>query len=118
MELKAIPTIHYYGTELNNYGHYFWILNDNSLSKGTLWFDQIPFNPEQTYSYQNGSIHFQVVKGYSVLSIAGSCYDHRPASKSVFFTYEELTREEFINKLKELPIFNKIIEQMKFEVKF
>lgn len=115
--------MYYFGTGLASAGHYFHRLEGNRIEfTRDVSFGDLPFNPEETlvgYSYMKpgshwkyGEVFFQVVGGYSVLSIAGSCYDHRTGTKTVFFVKEEMTRSEMVTRLAGIPAALKIIGQM------
>jgi hypothetical protein len=110
----------YFGTNLNEAGHYVWDI-DNGLffSNRTLKFNDLPFHPENlTNNLSNGDIVFYQGGGYTVLGIAGSCYDKRPNSKSIFWVEEIITKEQMIERIKVHPIAEKIINAMPFKVKW
>lgn len=112
----------YFGTSLNDYGHYFWTLSDNGIKRDDLWFRDIPFNPEELPRHENGHIRkkgefvFYCENGYSILAIEGSCKDHRQGARSVFFIKETLTKKELINQIKSIPIACNIIEAIPAEI--
>lgn len=107
--------INYFGTSLDTHGHYFWILDNDTLRKSEIWFSKIPFNPED-YRLMNGETKFEYVEDYSILRIGGSCYDKRGGCKSVFFIKEILSQDQMFIKLRNTPIFMEIINQMPFKV--
>lgn len=109
--------MNYFGTDLDRAGHYFWILEGNEIKKSDVLWEGIPFNPEEP-RLNNGEVLFDKIEGYSILRIGGSCYDKRPQSKSVFFLKEDLMMEQMIEKIRNIPIAQKIINQMPFEVNY
>jgi len=116
--------MHYFGTELNDSGHYFWELDNDIISESSIQFNDIPFNPEDMPKYEKGqtvykgTVEYYQISGYSVIAIEGSCRDHRPGSKSVFFLHENLSKTEMIDKIKSIPVAVRILNQMPFEVKW
>lgn len=116
--------INYFGTNLDRAGHYFWELDFNKISRSKLWFNDLPFNPEEMPKYEKGEeqnkgdVKFYHSNGYNICAINGSCIDNRGGCKSVFFTTDELTNIELKDKLLSMPIVEKMIKQMPFEVKF
>ncbi len=123
-----MKTFYYYGTDLNHAGHYFWELRDDSLRSTPVKFgDTIPFNPEDyPKSVKNGlylslgTVQYYSIQEWSVLAIEGSCSDTRRGSKSVFFSKDysilRLGFDGFLQAIKDIPIANKIINQMPFEL--
>lgn len=116
--------MHYFGTDLEDAGHYFWVLEENNLTeKGRIGFGDIPFNPEnlplcQDQDNSNGTVEFHNAFGYSIIAIKGSCNDTRPGTKSIFWIKEKLSYEDMRDILLTIEIAKKIFEQMPFEVKF
>lgn len=128
--------IHYFGTSLTDAGHYFWTLDDTRLlSKGLSFpaepdpihigrYKEWPFNPEDMprkqgrQEYSRGTVKYYKEKGYTIVAIEGSCRDSRSGSKSVFFTLEELTFSDLVDKILEVPIAKQIIEKMPFQVEW
>lgn len=110
----------YFGTSLNEHGHYRFLLEGDGMSKLYNHFEKLPFYPECiTQGYlKNGDVVFYQGGGLTVIGIYGSCKDDRPASKSIFWVRELITREEMIEKIKQQPMAMKIINAMKFEVKW
>ncbi len=114
--------MHYFGTDLDSAGHYFWILDNNRMSKSDIWFSKIPFNPEELTNDEKGNslpkgpIRFYNFEEYTVLAISGSCIDKRHGCKSVFWVQEKLTYEEMKKRIFDIPIAKKIIDTMPFEV--
>ncbi len=113
--------IEYYGTNLDQAGHGFYTLN-NGFNNNRTRFEDLPFNPEglpfagRKFSYKDGTVRFYNAFGFTICAIAGSPYDKRPGSKSVFFVEQDLTREVFESQLKANPSVQKIVKQMPFEV--
>lgn len=113
--------IEYYGTLLDQAGHGFHILN-NGFNRSTTRLEYLPFNPEglpflsRGRNYANGTVRFYNAFGFTICAIAGSPYDKRNGSKSIFFIQEDLTREVFEQKLKSNETVKKIIAKMPFNV--
>ena len=120
--------MNYFGTSLDEAGHYFFEVNEERLARRNLSFPkgegipitkylEWPFNPEYLpKSRRNGDAEFHLISGYSIYAICGSCKDKRPGCKSVFFTTEKLSKDELKDKILSIPIAKKIISQMPFEV--
>jgi hypothetical protein len=119
--------MYYFGTDLKNYGHYFWILEPDYMYKGWIALDSLPFNPEDmpyrkrgerfpAGIISKGDAAYYQEGGCSIFAIEGSCKDKRPGSKSVFFMKELISREELKERILSIPIAKRIIEQMPFEV--
>ena len=113
--------IEYYGTLLDQAGHGFHTLNDG-FDRNRTKFENLPFNPEalpfhsRERNYIDGTVKFYNVFGFTICAIAGSPYDKRPGSKSIFFIERDLTREVFKAQLEINPTVQKIIKQMPFPV--
>lgn len=116
---------YYFGTSLHTAGHYFFELNDSEMyQERNIRYGDTPFDPEKLpivkggrYSRApNGMTRFYNLGHYSICAIGGSPKDSRPGSKSIFFWDEELTKEQMIEAIKNLPIAMKIINQMPFNV--
>lgn len=126
-------TIHYFGTNLNDCGHYFWTLDNDRLIKKGLSFPaaepiplprhrEWPFDP-QNYPRRGsvskkGDVRYYREKGYTIVAIDGSCRDLRSGTRTVFFTLEEITFSDFVAKLLETPISKSIIEKMPFQIEW
>lgn len=115
--------IQYFGTTLDEAGHYLFELSGQYLRKMPMArFYELPFNPEGLPHIKTGerrikgTTQFYRFAGYSILAIEGSCYDTRGGTKSVFYTEQEISQEEFKQILLAIPIVQKMIEKMKFEV--
>lgn len=117
--------IYYFGTSLTSAGHYFWTIGSDGLRSARISFSEIPFNPEELprhpkgeYNYfHDGHCAFYKENGYSIFAITGSCKDHRPNSKSVFFTKDDLTFQQLWETLCEYPVFREMLGQMDFIVR-
>lgn len=113
--------IEYFGTLLDQAGHGFYILT-NGFDRNKTRFQNLPFNPEglpfhsRERNYIDGTVRFYNAFGFTICAIAGSPYDKRGGSKSIFFVQEDLTREVFEEKLKSNPVVQKILKHMPFEV--
>lgn len=118
--LKLLPIVElsYFGTSIDVAGHYFWILSKNRMEKSNIWFKDIPFNPEDIIkpNTEKGVVLYQEIDGYFICAISGSCYDKRFGTKSVFWTKEKISLEDFKQIIFSIPIAEKIIKQMPFEV--
>ena len=110
--------MNYFGTDLQSHGHYFWKLGNDRMAKSVIWFDDLPFNPEQLPGYEprKGSIVFFNHAGYTILGISGSCVDQRLGTQSVFWIEGKLTFDGMKELILSIPIAEKIIKQMPFEV--
>lgn len=122
--------MNYFGTELDCAGHYFFDLKGDVMGMGNLYFPkgegipvtkykEWPFNPEDILiSRRNGDAEYYQINGYSIYAICGSCADKRAGCKSVFFTTENLSKDDLKNNILSIPIARKIIESMPFEVRW
>lgn len=114
----------YFGTNLSSAGHYFFELEGEIIRRTNLWFSDLPFDPEKMPSYEKGEVQnkgdvkFYHSNGYNICAINGSCIDKRWGCKSVFFTTENLTNIELMEKILSIPVAKKMIEQMPFEVRW
>ncbi len=110
--------LQYFGTQLDNTGHYFWQLGVASMHRSRMNLGNCPFNPEALphKAQKNGDTQFYQFAGYSIYAIEGSCKDTRPQSKSVFFIEQEITQEELKHLILTSPIGKKIIDKMTFTV--
>jgi len=112
--------MNYYGTDLTQYGHYFWQLEGNRFAykgiDGSAW----PFKPDYIIHSDapRGTAVFCKVDGYSLYAIAGSCKDTRGGTKSVFWVQGDVEPSQLKDMILAVPIAKKIIEQMPFEVKW
>lgn len=116
-----IPTeLHYFGTSLDCAGHYFWIAKGERLDSTKIYFKDLPFDPESMFDpyTSKGIVNYYEVENYKICAIAGSCYDKRNGTKSVFFTQEKIDLRDFEKVIMSIPILNKMIKQMPFEVHF
>lgn len=118
--------MYYFGTNLSMAGHYFYIIRSGLIDLSyRVMFDMLPFNPERFpikengKELPNGEVRFYKKDEWLICAIQGSCRDHRPGSKSIFFTKRILVPVEFMNELlREDNISSRIIKQMPFEVKW
>lgn len=115
--------LHYFGTELDRTGHYFWLLERDSISKwgrGLMDFSKCPFNPEALpYKAQrNGETQFYQFAGFSIWAIEGSCKDSRPSSRSIFFVEQIMSKEELKALILATSIAKKMVEKMPFQVEW
>ena len=113
MDMK---TLNYFGTDLSSAGHYFWVLIEGSIVNSRVFFHDLPFHPEGlTGDLVKGKWVFDTFMGYSILAIAGSCTDDRGGTKSVFWIYEEVTKEELIGIIHHNTAAMKIINKFPFK---
>lgn len=118
--------LYYFGTNLTMAGHYLFELEDNACyTPSRLQLHELPFNPEglphmlKGQPFKKGRVEFYDFAGYRICAIEGSCYDSRPASKSIFFVEKPMwiiydaSLKEFILSV---PYAKRIIDQM--ETKF
>jgi hypothetical protein len=116
--------MNYFGTNLDSAGHYFWELENWKMKRSEIWFNDIPFNPEELPKYEKGEeqnkgdVKYYHSNGYNICAINGSCIDKRHGCHSVFFATDELTNNQLKDKILSIPIAKKIIEQMPFEVRW
>jgi hypothetical protein len=116
--------MNYFGTDLDQPGHYFWELQGMSFIRSRINFNDCPFNPEALpysdtkYIPQLGTVQFYNFVGFSICAIQGSCRDSRTGSKSIFFIKENLTSSEMKERILSIPIAVKMINQMPFKVKW
>jgi hypothetical protein len=110
----------YFGTNLDQHGHYRFVLEENHMSSVRYDYKRgIPFDPEcLTYDLPKGEVIFYQGGGFTVIGIAGSCKDDRGGTESIFWVKELITREEMIEKIKQQPMAMKIINAMPFEVRW
>jgi hypothetical protein len=116
--VAEIDKLDYFGTSLNDHGHYFWLLSDNEIKRSGVKFSSIPFDPEQLLDshIKKGAVKYFKVDNYSICAIAGSCTDKRMGTKSVFWTKEPVEFKDFKEIILKIPAANKIIKQMPFDI--
>lgn len=112
MKLK----IHYFGTNLTEHGHYFWDVSNGAPTDKYNKPDNIDFNQYEFKYQKRGDIDYLKTPNYSVIGICGSPVDHRGGTVSVFFTKEDLTKEQFLDILKGNTFFQKLTEMMDIEI--
>lgn len=114
--------MNYYGTNLTEYGHYFWKLAGAQLIyKGLDGKDEpVPFEPDNLISSNaaKGTVGFFALDGYSILAISGSPKDTRGGTKSVFWVKGDVAPSALKDMILAVPIARRIIEEMPFEVKW
>jgi len=116
--------IYYYGTSLENAGHYLWEIEGDGIYNSRVKCGDLPFNPEglpyrkRRENFSNGHVQVHKFCGFTICAIEGSCRDTRPASKSIFFIEGDLSDSEMKDKILSIPMAKKIIEKMPFEVKW
>lgn len=112
--------LNYFGTSLDCAGHYFWIAKGDRLTSTKVYFKDLPFDPESMFDpyTSKGIVNYYEVEDYKICAIQGSCFDKRNGSKSVFWTKENIELKHFKSVILSIPILNKMIKQMPFEVHF
>ncbi|MGI4873201.1 MAG: hypothetical protein ACRYFX_18730 [Janthinobacterium lividum] len=114
--------MNYYGTNLTEYGHYFWILEGmRFVYKGLNGKDEpVPFEPDNLISSNaaKGTAGYFAGDGYSIYAISGSCKDTRGGTKSVFWVKGDVGPGALKDMILATPLAKKMIEQMPFEVKW
>lgn len=110
----------YFGTSLDQHGHYRFLLEDDRLVKLPYHFEKLPFHLECITQevLKKGDVVFYQGGGLTVIGIYGSCKDTRNGSKSIFWVNEVITKEEMIQKIKSHPMAVIIIKAMPFEIKW
>lgn len=117
--MGIVGNIRYFGTDLKTAGHFIWQkadehLNGRSLEFGGLGIDPDSYpKPENGYYLQKGTMRYYYEKGYSILAIEGSPADDRPESKCVWFIKGEVSQEELLLKVKEVPVYQRILDYFK-----
>ena len=107
----------YFGTSLDDHGHYLWELNEKTMRNTGISFRNLPFSPEQlTNNMLKGEVCFYQCNGFTVIGIAGSCKDTRGGTKSIFWVYKKITFDEMKNEILNHPMAKKIIDKFPFEV--
>lgn len=108
--------IEYFGTSMTAPGHYFWIVNPESLTHSNRRFEALPFNAEQLpwrdgkYLEQRGQYTIHNFAGFTIVAFSGSPIDKRGGCKSVFFVEGNLSNEEIMKLLNETPMAMRIIK--------
>ena len=110
----------YFGTNLDEHGHYTWDLSGDYMTKIGLLPKNTPFNPEElTNNLPKGNVVFcKDYAGFTILAIAGSCIDKRGGTKSVFWEKENISKEEMIERIMANKHSKTIINAMPFDVLF
>ena len=111
--------MYYFGTNLTEHGHYTWDLSGDHMVNIGLLPKTTPFNPEElTRDLPKGEVIFYQGGGFTVLGIAGSCKDERRGTKSIFWMNETVSKGQMIVLISQNQHSSKIINAMKFEVKW
>lgn len=109
--------MYYFGTSLNEHGHYLWDLKEKIMIKCGLSFKHLPFNPEElTNNFLKGEVMFYQCTGYTVIGIAGSCKDERGGTKSIFWVTEVISFDEMKKRILNNPVAKKIIDKIPFDI--
>jgi len=109
----------YFGTNLDEHGHYSWDLNGDRMVKIGLLPKHTPFNPEGlTINLPKGEVIYYQSSKFTVLGISGSCKDERNGTKSVFWVNELLSKQEMFERINENKLAKAIINAMPFGVLF
>lgn len=106
----------YFGTNLNEYGHFTWDLTGDYMElKGLL--PATPFSPEElTRGLNKGQTAYYQGGGYTALAIAGSCTDGRPGTKSVFWVKENVSKARMMELISQNKHAAAIVAAMKFKI--
>jgi hypothetical protein len=111
--------IRYFGTDLKQAGHYFWMLENDNMWRHYMDFKEIDFDPYDGQKPKpKGTTTFFQTDKFTVIVINGSCSDNRNGTVSTFFTQDRLMMNELKEKILSIPIAVKIIEQMPFNIKW
>jgi hypothetical protein len=111
--------MYYFGTDLEQAGHYFWDLEGDKMVKSKLYFKDIPFDPyDGQKPLRKGTVTRKNIEGFTAFIISGSCTDGRNGTVSTFFVNKNITYLKLQEMIVAIPIAKKIIEQMPFEVKW
>ena len=109
--------MYYFGTSLNEYGHYLWDLEGERMINRGINFKHLPFNPEElTNNFLKGKVMFYQCTGYTVIGIAGSCKDERGGTKSIFWVLEKISFDEMKERILNDPVAKEIIDKMPFDI--
>ena len=117
-------TLHYFGTNLREAGHYLFTLEGDSFYPAFYRWVDLTFNPYDIpnqydkRTIRKGDKDFYQKDGFSILVIEGSCYDQRWGTRTVFFVdglIDEAKMRELINSV---PIAVKILAALPFEVQW
>lgn len=109
----------YFGTNLNDAGHYRWNIDNDFFQGGSINFNGLPFNPEElTNHLPKGETIFYQGGGFTVLGISGSCSDDRNGTKSIFWINWIVSKAELIKKIKKNKLAIKIICKIPFEIEW
>lgn len=107
----------YFGTDLENHGHYRWDISESCMQKSRLSFNDLPFDPEQlTNNLPKGQCAFYQGGGFTAIAISGSAKDDRLGTKSVFWVKEAISYEEMKNRITGNELAATIIKRMPFPV--
>ena len=111
-----MKTLYYFGTSLTRCGHFTWRLNSPYMQESSI---ELPFDPEvyPVNPVYRGDSEFHINSGWSIFSIAGSCADDRPGSKTNFLINEEISNEEMVKIIRENTAAMRIINALPFNVK-
>lgn len=115
-----VGKVYYFGTSLNEAGHYFWEVCGNTLRYMSLnLFKVLPFNPEEmpkNCKFLAEHEYYQIGE-YSILAYLGSPKDRRGGCKSVFFVKELISEEELTERIMENTIAVKIVTEINNRIK-
>lgn len=116
--------MHYFGTALDNHGHYHWELTGDSMAQNYGRWDQFGFDSEKNFVRSRGAYitkgetSFRHENGYSIYAIEGSCKDERWGTCSVFFVKGTFEKDALKEMIMRQPMACKLISKMPFEVKW
>ncbi len=117
----------YYGTDLKNAGHYFFLISNNQLCYSNRRHGELPFSPDYlSVGDEKGTVRYVTIdcpqkdERFLIVSISGSCADHRGGTKSVFWkkTTDGNSVYDFANEVKGNEVFQKMESLMNFKIKW
>lgn len=117
-----MPRLEYFGTDLRDYGHFYWDIEDGWFEKSKRRTSDLPFDPEELPGQtskdapQFGNVYFGRHGKFTVLGIYGSPTDHRLGTQSVFFVEHDYSYLEMIDRIVSSKIGSAILRKMPFEV--
>lgn len=108
--------IRYFGTALDDKGHYLWNHCGDRLCNKSLDLKELPFCPEsfpkkgETKSKGECKIYHEA--GYTILAYEGSTIDDRWGTRSVFFAKGTYTPADMLFNVKNIPVYKQIITRL------
>lgn len=113
-------SLFYFGTDLEQPGHYFFELEGERMPRPfncKISFKDLPFDPYNGQKpVKKGTVEFKNEGGCSAFIISGSCSDDRNGTVSTFFVKESITPEELKKRILDNLLAKQIIDKMPFNV--